>query len=256
MRRKLLMAVVAAVTLVTAVVLSGSPAMAQGEQETPTVEDGSEDIGNTDTGAARNSQVLPQLPPLGEQTGSQVAPAQGGFSQIESAQIEQSDAESQPATSETTTLVTSSTEVRRAVVGLIALAGITLLLTVLYWYKTGQQARERHQRQFGGRHRADLHGPVVQDERGPWANDALSWNVDGSTTSVSAYPDGPGGAVALQERPDLQPHPDAAAPYPEQMSPPHTGDSPEWSRPPAEDRPWGSGKPTWPPAPPEGSPPA
>ena len=250
------MAVVAAVTLVTTVVLSGPPAMAQGEPATPTAEAESEDIGNTEPGAVQNSQVVPQSPPADQQVGSQVAPAQGGFSQIESAQIEQSDAESQPATSETTQLVTSSTEVRRAVVGLIALAGITALLTVLYWYKTGQQARERHQRQFGGRHRADLHGPVVQDERGPWANDALNWNVESPGVGVSAYPDGPGGAVALQERPDVQPEPAARPQYASQPVAPSPDDQQGWSQPPADERPWGSGKPTWPPAPPEGAPPA
>ena len=246
------MTVVAAVTVVTAVVLSGPSAMAQSEQQTPAADD----IANTEPGAAQSNQVLPQLPPLGSETGSQVAPAQGGFSQIESAQIEQSDSETQPATSETTQLVTSSTEVRRAVVGLIALAGITALLTALYWYKTGQQARERHQRQFGGRHRADLHGPVVQDERGPWANDALHWGADQPAGATSAYPDGPGGAVALQERPQ-QPYPDVtpewdAAP----LTPRTAAPVPQAPPQPVEDRPWGSGEPTWPPAPPEGTPPS
>ena len=245
------MAVVAAVTVVMAVVLSGPSAMAQTEQTTPP----SEDIANTEPGAVQNGQVLPQLPPLGEETGSQVAPAQGGFSQIESAQIEQSDAESQPSTSETTQLVTSSTEVRRAVVGLIALAGITAILTALYWYKTGQQARERHQRQFGGRHRADLHGPVVQDDRGPWANDALVWGTESQPGSTSAYPDGLGGAVAVQERP--QPYPDAPAEWIDhrpQAPAPQFDQVPVEA--PADERPWGSGKPTWPPAPPEGTPPS
>lgn len=228
------MAALAAATLVAALLLSGQPAMAQVEQQTPAADAGSEDIANTEPGAVQTDPVLPQPPALGAEAGTQIAPAQGGLSQIESAQIEQSEAESQPATSETTQLVTSSTEVRRAVVGLIALAGITAILTVLYWYKTGQQARERHQRQFGGRHRADLHGPTVQDERGPWANDALNWNLEPAPGNRSAYPDGPGG-VAVQVRPEVQPEP---AP-----------------RPPVEARPWGSGKPTWPPAPPEGTPP-
>lgn len=252
MRRKLLMTVVAAVTLVTAVVLSGPPAMAQ-EEQTPASGASSEDLGNTEPGAAQSSQVLPQLPPLGESTAPQTAPAQGGLSQIESAQIEQSEAESQPATSETSQLVTSSTEVRRAVVGLIALAGITALLTALYWYKTGQMARERHQRQFGGRHRADLHGPVVQDERGPWANDALNWNAEPQTVGTSAYADPPSGGLALQERPEVQPRPNAGSGH--QQASPYPDANPGWSQPEAEERPWGNGKPTWPPAPPEGTPP-
>ena len=241
------MTVVAAVTLVTTVVLSGPPAMAQ-EEQAPTTGAVSEDIANTEPGAAQSTQVSPQLPPLGDGTGAQVAPAQGGLSQIESAQIEQSEAESQPATSETNQLVTSSTEVRRAVVGLIALAGVTALLTALYWYKTGQMAKERHQRQFGGRHRADLYGPVVQDERGPWANDALNWNTEPQAAGTSAYADPPAGGVALQARPEPGPlaADQVASPYPDS----NQGGAP------TDERPWGSGKPTWPPAPPEGTPPA
>lgn len=225
MRRQFLIAAVAAVTIVVAVVVSGTPAMAQ--QEAPSVGVDTEDIGNTEPGPVQSGQARTQVPGSGEQSGVQVAPTQGGFSQVESAQIEQSDAETQPATSETTQLVTSSTEVRRAVVGLIALAVITALLTALYWYKTGQQARERHQRQFGGRHRADLHGPVVPDQRGPWTNDALNVNPDPRGAGSSAYADAPAAGIALQERP---------------------------AAPPTTDRPWGSGKPTWPPAPPSGSP--
>ena len=66
------------------------------------------------------------------------------------AQLVQSDAEPESGPPDVTQLVTSSTEVRRAVIGLLSLAVVAGLLGILYWYKTGQQARDRHARQYGG----------------------------------------------------------------------------------------------------------
>lgn len=86
------------------------------------------------------------------------------------AQLVQSEVDTEPAAAETTQLVTSSTEVRRAVVGLIAVAVITAVLGVLYWYKTGQQARERHTSSYGGKHRSDTDSQRPRrDERQPLA---------------------------------------------------------------------------------------
>lgn len=68
------------------------------------------------------------------------------------AQLVQSDAEPESGPPDVTQLVTSSTEVRRAVIGLLSLAVVAGLLGILYWYKTGQQARDRHARQYGGKH--------------------------------------------------------------------------------------------------------
>ena len=68
------------------------------------------------------------------------------------AQLVQSDVESETPTPETSQLVTSSTEVRRAVIGLIALAVVVALLGFWYWYKTGKQAADRHAHKYGGRH--------------------------------------------------------------------------------------------------------
>lgn len=68
------------------------------------------------------------------------------------AQLVESDVDAQPGITETTQLVTSSTEVRRAVVALLAIAAVAGLVFILYWYKTGQQARQRFARQFAGRH--------------------------------------------------------------------------------------------------------
>lgn len=87
------------------------------------------------------------------------------------AQVVQSDAQAQPGSSETTQLVTSSTEVRRAVIGLVVIAGVVGLITIFYWFKTGQQARERFARRYGGRHRAGQAGHELADEAGPWRTD-------------------------------------------------------------------------------------
>ena len=219
------------VTFVIVLMFTSTPAMAQESSVTP-----SDDLANTGIDDVQ-SDLAPDLAP---QTGTeggvvQVAPSQGGLSEIESAEIGQNDAEIEPSQTETTQLVTSSTEVRRAVFGLIAVAVVTAILTALYWYKTGQQARERHARQFGGRHRADLHGPVVQDQRGPWANDALHWAEEPRPASGGVYPDGLRGApVAVRDAPA----PAAPPQRPRQQAP--------------ADRPWGSGKPTWPANPPQG----
>lgn len=74
------------------------------------------------------------------------------------AQLVQNDESSEPAVSQTTQLVTSSTEVRRAVIGLLAVAFLTGLLAIVYWYKTGQLAREQFAREYGGRHAAPRDG--------------------------------------------------------------------------------------------------
>lgn len=88
------------------------------------------------------------------------------------AQIVQPEAEVQPGSTETTQLVTSSTEVRRAVLGLLVIAGVVGLITILYWYKTGRQARHRFARRYGGRHLAGQGDHDVVDAEGGWGTDA------------------------------------------------------------------------------------
>lgn len=98
------------------------------------------------------------------------------------AQIVQSETENEPGTSETTQLVTSSTEVRRAVIGLMVLAFLAAIVLMAYWYKTGQEARERFRRRYGGRHAA---GPTEIDALEP--HDA--WTVaHAPDLSVFAHP--------------------------------------------------------------------
>jgi hypothetical protein len=68
------------------------------------------------------------------------------------AQLVEPDLDAQPGISQTTELVTSEAELRRAVFGLLGIAAAAGILFFLYWYKTGQQARQRFAREFTGRH--------------------------------------------------------------------------------------------------------
>lgn len=65
------------------------------------------------------------------------------------AQITESDKDYVPGVNETTQLITSSFEVRRAVIGLLVIAGLSLLSLSFYWYKTGQWAREQFVEEHG-----------------------------------------------------------------------------------------------------------
>lgn len=71
------------------------------------------------------------------------------------AQVEQSDIGSQQGGLESSQLITSNAEVRRAVIGLLAIAGIAFVVFVLYWALTGRAAKARFAREFGGRHAVD-----------------------------------------------------------------------------------------------------
>ncbi len=99
------------------------------------------------------------------------------------AQLVQSEVGAEPGDTDTVQLVTSSTEVRRAVVGLLALAFVLGVLGIVYWYKTGQLARERHQRAHSGRHGANR---SVQSARRPRPG---SERADADAPSSHRYPD-------------------------------------------------------------------
>tara|TARA_A100000164_G_scaffold137406_1_gene122053 strand:- start:784 stop:1254 length:471 start_codon:yes stop_codon:yes gene_type:complete len=60
------------------------------------------------------------------------------------AQITESDIDYEPGSNETIQRITSTFEVRRAVIGLLIIAAVAGILFFFYWYKTGQWARERH----------------------------------------------------------------------------------------------------------------
>tara|TARA_B100000945_G_scaffold308822_1_gene298969 strand:+ start:5680 stop:6084 length:405 start_codon:yes stop_codon:yes gene_type:complete len=68
------------------------------------------------------------------------------------AQITESDKDYIPGENETSQLITSSIEVRRAVIALIVIAGVALLGLWYYWRRTGQWARAR----FVEEHSEDL----------------------------------------------------------------------------------------------------
>ena len=68
------------------------------------------------------------------------------------AQITESDKDYIPGENETSQLITSSFEVRRAVIALIIIAAVTLLGLWYYWRRTGQWARAR----FVEEHSEDL----------------------------------------------------------------------------------------------------
>ena len=71
------------------------------------------------------------------------------------AQVEQSEIGSEQGGLETSQLITSSAEVRRAVIGLLIIAAVALIVFVVYWVLTGRAARQRFSHQFGGRHAVD-----------------------------------------------------------------------------------------------------
>ena len=70
-------------------------------------------------------------------------------SELAFAQIIESDIGYEPGSNETIQRVTSTFEVKRAVIGLLIIAAIAGMIFFFYWYKTGQWARERHAQQFG-----------------------------------------------------------------------------------------------------------
>ena len=65
------------------------------------------------------------------------------------AQITESDEDYVPGTNETSQLITSSFEVRRAVVALIIIAALAVIGLVVYWRKTGQWSRDRFVEEHG-----------------------------------------------------------------------------------------------------------
>lgn len=68
------------------------------------------------------------------------------------AQVEPSGIGSEQGGLESSQLITSNAEVRRAVIGLLAIAGVALIVFLVYWRFTGRAAKRRFEHQFGGRH--------------------------------------------------------------------------------------------------------
>ena len=65
------------------------------------------------------------------------------------AQITESEKDYVPGTNETSQLITSSFEVKRAVIALTVIAALAFIGVVFYWRKTGQWARDRFIEEHG-----------------------------------------------------------------------------------------------------------
>tara|TARA_B100000029_G_scaffold420131_1_gene425882 strand:- start:193 stop:618 length:426 start_codon:yes stop_codon:yes gene_type:complete len=83
------------------------------------------------------------------------------------AQIIESDIDSQPGSNETIQRITSTFEVKRAVIGLLIIAAIAGITFFFYWYKTGQRAREIHAQEYGVSRRMKERSPKIKGDD-PW----------------------------------------------------------------------------------------
>ena len=84
------------------------------------------------------------------------------------AQVSESDIGSETGFNESISRLTSTFEVKRAVIGLLVIAAISVILFFFYWYKTAQMAKENYVR--------DLQSTVTlpktakqQDAKSSWA---------------------------------------------------------------------------------------
>lgn len=93
------------------------------------------------------------------------------------AQVEQSDIGSQQGGLESSQLITSNAEVRRAVIGLLVIAGIAFIVFVVYWALTGRAAKARFAREFGGRHAVDARSRRGRRRRGAAVADDVATAV-------------------------------------------------------------------------------
>ena len=96
------------------------------------------------------------------------------------AQVSESDIGSETGFNESISRLTSTFEVKRAVIGLLIIAAISVILFFFYWYKTAQMARENYVR--------DLQ-PTVNLTRVVKQQDAKStWSVTKANTKRKNKP--------------------------------------------------------------------
>ena len=84
------------------------------------------------------------------------------------AQVSESDIGSETGLNESISRLTSTFEVKRAVIGLLIIAAITVVLFFFYWYKTAQMAKENYVRDL----QLTLNSTSVvkqQDDKSSWA---------------------------------------------------------------------------------------
>ena len=85
-----------------------------------------------------------------------------------SAQVNESEIGSETGLNESISRLTSTFEVKRAVIGLLIIAAITVVLFFFYWYKTAQMAKENYVRDL----QLTLNSTSVvkqQDDKSSWA---------------------------------------------------------------------------------------
>ena len=84
------------------------------------------------------------------------------------AQVSESDIGSETGLNESISRLTSTFEVKRAVIGLLIIAAISVILFFFYWYTTAQMAKENYVRELQSTV-ALTKAPNQQDARSTWA---------------------------------------------------------------------------------------
>ena len=85
------------------------------------------------------------------------------------AQVSESDIGSETGVKESISRLTSTFEVKRAVIGLLIIAAISVILFFFYWYKTAQMAKENYVR--------DLQSTMTLTSASKQQNAKSSWSV-------------------------------------------------------------------------------
>ena len=85
------------------------------------------------------------------------------------AQVSESDIGSETGLNESISRLTSTFEVKRAVIGLLIIAAISVILFFFYWYKTAQMAKENYVR--------DLQSTMTLTSALKQQNAKSSWSV-------------------------------------------------------------------------------
>ena len=86
------------------------------------------------------------------------------------AQINESDIGSETGLNQSISRLTSTFEVKRAVIGLLVIAAISVILFFFYWYKTAQMAKENYVRDL----RSTVTLPKTANQQGAKSSWAVS----------------------------------------------------------------------------------
>jgi len=86
------------------------------------------------------------------------------------AQVSESDIGSETGLNQSISRLTSTFEVKRAVIGLLVIAAISVILFFFYWYKTAQMAKEKYVRDL----RSTMTLPKAVNQQGAKSSWAVS----------------------------------------------------------------------------------